>query len=194
MIYCSALRLWSQICLTRRSCWFPDLVSLTFCTGVGCLGPDGWRHTCEMDTEHFANLNLSVVVAKCYFGGLWCETELLCNQTFPQPWPGWSDFWLFTNINGRAGWGCACLFPVCGWIEWPSSGMVGFYNNESLTSQLCLVPISWSSARMHVVEHLTSWWLIKVVSYYQAPYWIIYYHSSLGQSWPSTVCCCSTQR
>ena len=29
------------------------------------LVPVGWRHTYEMVTEHFANPNLSVVVAKC---------------------------------------------------------------------------------------------------------------------------------
>ena len=35
-----------------------------------CLGTVGWRHTYEMVTEHFANTNLSVVVAKCWFLGL----------------------------------------------------------------------------------------------------------------------------
>ena len=30
----------------------------------GCLGPEGWLHTYEMVTEHFANPNFSVVVAK----------------------------------------------------------------------------------------------------------------------------------
>ena len=35
----------------------------------GCLGPEGWRHTYEMDMEHFANPSLSVVVAKCWFLG-----------------------------------------------------------------------------------------------------------------------------
>ena len=34
-----------------------------------CLGPEGWLHTYEMVTEHFANQNLSVVVAKCCFLG-----------------------------------------------------------------------------------------------------------------------------
>ena len=29
-----------------------------------CLGPEGWLHTYEMVTEHFANSNLSAVVAK----------------------------------------------------------------------------------------------------------------------------------
>ena len=32
-------------------------------------GPVGWLHTFEMVTEHFANPNLSVVVAKCWFLG-----------------------------------------------------------------------------------------------------------------------------
>ena len=42
-------------------------------------------------------------------------------------------FLLFININGcRAGWRWTCLFPVCGWLEWPSSGVaVGFYDHES---------------------------------------------------------------
>ena len=31
--------------------------------------PDGWRHTYEMDMEHFTNPSLSVVVAKCWFLG-----------------------------------------------------------------------------------------------------------------------------
>ena len=39
------------------------------CVGARCLGPVGWLHTFEMVTEHFANLNLSVVVAKCWFLG-----------------------------------------------------------------------------------------------------------------------------
>ena len=34
-----------------------------------CLGPVGWLHTFEMVTEHFANPNSSVVVAKCWFLG-----------------------------------------------------------------------------------------------------------------------------
>ena len=33
------------------------------------LGPVGLLHTFEMVTEHFANPNLSVVVAKCWFLG-----------------------------------------------------------------------------------------------------------------------------
>ena len=37
--------------------------------GARCLWPVGWLHTFEMVTEHFANPNLSVVVAKCWFLG-----------------------------------------------------------------------------------------------------------------------------
>ena len=39
------------------------------CDGEGCLGLEGWRHTCETDMEHFANPSLSVAVAKCWFLG-----------------------------------------------------------------------------------------------------------------------------
>ena len=67
MTYCCALRLWSQICVTCRSCWFQDLVALSCCAGAGCLGSGEWRHTYEMDMEHFPNPTLSVVVAKCWF-------------------------------------------------------------------------------------------------------------------------------
>ena len=34
--------------------------------GARCLGLVGWRHMYEMVTKHFANPNLSVVVAKCW--------------------------------------------------------------------------------------------------------------------------------
>ena len=40
MIYSFALRLWSQICVTCRSCWFPVSVSLSCCVGARCLGCD----------------------------------------------------------------------------------------------------------------------------------------------------------
>ena len=33
--------------------------------GAGRLGPEGWLHTYEIVTEHFANPNLSVDAAKC---------------------------------------------------------------------------------------------------------------------------------
>ena len=65
--YCCTLRLWSQICVTCRSDWFPDLVVLLCCEGAGCLGPEGWRHMQWMDMEHLENPSLSVVVVKC-----WC--------------------------------------------------------------------------------------------------------------------------
>ena len=36
-------------------------------------------------TEHFANPNLSVVLRNAVFYALWCETELVCDQSLPQP-------------------------------------------------------------------------------------------------------------
>ena len=30
----------------------------------------------------------------------------------------------------RAGWGCPCQFPICGWFEWPSSGVDGSPERE----------------------------------------------------------------
>ena len=70
--------LWGWAC-TCRSCWFPDLVSMSCCAGAGSLGAALWRHTYEMGKKNFANPCLSVVVAKCWFYGLWCETELMCS-------------------------------------------------------------------------------------------------------------------
>ena len=67
MIYCWALRLWSQICVTCRRCWFLVSVALACCVWARCLGHVGWLHTFEMVTEHFANPNLSVSVSKCWF-------------------------------------------------------------------------------------------------------------------------------
>ena len=39
------------------------------CTSTSCLVPVGWWHMYEMDMEHFANQNLSVVVVKCWMLG-----------------------------------------------------------------------------------------------------------------------------
>ena len=76
MIYCCALRLSSQICARCRRCWFPVSVALSCCVGARCLGPVGWLHTFEMVTEYFADPNLCVVVAKCWFLGfvVWDRT------------------------------------------------------------------------------------------------------------------------
>ena len=45
-------------------CW---TVALSCCVVARCFGHVGWLHTFEMVTEYFANPNLSVVVAKCWF-------------------------------------------------------------------------------------------------------------------------------
>ena len=45
-IYCCIQRLWSLICVTCRSCWFPDLVALSYCAGKDASGPrDGGVRT-----------------------------------------------------------------------------------------------------------------------------------------------------
>ena len=80
MTYCCALRLWSQICVTCRFCWFIDLVALPCCAGAGCLVPEGWRHVYEMDMEHFASPRLSVVVAKyCFLGFVVQDRTYMCS-------------------------------------------------------------------------------------------------------------------
>ena len=52
-----------------QSCWFLDLVVLYCCVGMECRGPVEWLHMCEMDMGHFANLNLSVAVVRCWYSG-----------------------------------------------------------------------------------------------------------------------------
>ena len=166
IIYCFAPRLWSQICITCRSCWFPVSVTLSY-VGVRTLGPMGWQHMYEMVMEHFTNPNLSMVVAKCWFLGfvVWGRT-FMCNL-YRNPDIDQQIFDFFTSINSCcAGRGCPCLFPVCGWFQWPSSGVVRFYDHEpswscSLWLRKSPVAISWLSAQpMLVVEYLTSWWLM----------------------------------
>ena len=95
MICCCALRLWSQICVTCRRYWFPDWVTLSCCTGARCLGPEGWLHTYETVTEHFANPNLSVVVAKCFFLGcmVWDRTFVISLYRNPD-----LDDWIFDYL------------------------------------------------------------------------------------------------
>ena len=48
---------------------FLGSVALSACAGASCLVPVGWRHMYEMDMEHFAKQNLSVVVVKCWLLG-----------------------------------------------------------------------------------------------------------------------------
>ena len=59
----------SETLVSDMSHEFLVSVALSCCVGARCLEPVGWLHTFEMVTEHFANPNLSVVVAKCWFLG-----------------------------------------------------------------------------------------------------------------------------
>ena len=49
----------------------PGFGNLSCCAGSGCLGNEGWRHKCEMDKEHCANPNMSVVVVMLVNRGMW---------------------------------------------------------------------------------------------------------------------------
>ena len=161
MTYCCALRLWSQIPVTCRSSWFPGLVALSCCTGAGYLEPEGWRHTYEMDMEHFANPSLSLVVAKCWFWGfvvrdrtyvfsLYCNLDLddrifdclLMSMAAVQVEDVRASFLFVSDLNGHH-------------HEWLGSTST---NRHGVTAfDFETVAISWSSARpMHVVEHCTS--------------------------------------
>ena len=68
------LRYESRVRVAGTRIWSPCLVVRAIDASIG---PVGLQHTYEMVTEHFANPNLSVVVAKCRFLGLWHETEPL---------------------------------------------------------------------------------------------------------------------
>ena len=52
MIYCCALRPWSQICIMCQSCWFLGSVALSCCAGASCLVPVGWRHQLVVGPTH----------------------------------------------------------------------------------------------------------------------------------------------
>ena len=113
------------------------------------------------------------------FYGIWCLTELICVQSSLQPWPIWPDCWLFTDINGcRAGQGCACLFTVFGWFEYPSSGVVGFYDNEP----------SWCCS----LWFRNGAWLWSVGCQPDQCTWWNTWPPDGRCSWPSMGCCCST--
>ena len=85
MIYCCALRLWSQICVTCRRYWFLDSVALSCCTAQDASGP---RDGC-IRTRWLRSISLTKILVwllqNAGFCGVWCETEPLCVQSLPQP-------------------------------------------------------------------------------------------------------------
>ena len=162
MKYCWALRLWSQICVTCRSCWFPYLVTLS-CALAACLELEGLLQKYEMDTEHFDNQNLRVVVVmvRC------ARQNFYVFSLYRNAGPDNRIFSCLPTsiISSRACWGCTCLIPVCGWFDWPSSGILRIYEHEwssccRLWPRKCvyLVATSWLPALlMHKVGHFISW-------------------------------------
>ena len=118
-----------------------------------------------MVTEHFANQNFSVVVAKCWFSGLWCETEPLWEQSLSQPGPYLDDRMfdcLLASMAAVQAEDVCASFLFVGDLnghqqEWSGStttnryGVVAFdFATVSGCDQLVVGPT------MHVVEHLTS--------------------------------------
>ena len=85
-----------------------------------------------MVVEHIANPSLSVVVAKCWLLWFVVRDRIYVLTLYHNPDLNAGFLTVYTNINCCCVvWGRACLFPVCGWIEWPSSGVVGIYNHKS---------------------------------------------------------------
>ena len=72
------------------------------CAGSGFHEPEGWRHTYEMDMEHFASPCLSVVVWKCWILWFVVRDRVYMCSVFTATSPDLDDRinLMFTNING----------------------------------------------------------------------------------------------
>ena len=163
MIYCFALRLWSQIFVTCRSCSIPVSVSLSYCVGARCLRPVGCLHTYEMVTEHFASPNLSVVVAQCYFLGF-----VACDRTFLYSLyrnPDLDDRifdCLLASMAAVQAEDVRASFLFVGDLndhhqDWLGSTTTNCHGVAAFDFATVPVAISWLSAQpMNVMEHLTS--------------------------------------
>ena len=130
MIYSCDLRYWSQIWASCGSCCFPVSVALSCCAWQDASGP---RAGCiRVVTEHFDNPNLSGVVAKCCFFGLWCKTEPLCVQSLPYPDQDDRIFdWLLASMAAvQAVDDRASFLFVDDLNGRHQSGVVGFYEHE----------------------------------------------------------------
>ena len=160
MTYCCARRFLSLICVTCRSCWFSDLVAVSRDAGQDASGlRDG-----GIRTRWIWNISPTQiwvrVLRNAGFKDLWCEKELTCAQSLPQPWPRRQDFWLFTNIVGCcAGWEMVGYPWDCHHQEWLGYTTTNHHSVAAFVRN-CLIAISWLSARpIHEVEHFTFWWL-----------------------------------
>ena len=155
-----------------QSFWFPDLITLSCCAGAGCLGPEGWLHKCEIDTEHFTNANLSVAVSKCFRLGFVVLDIIFMCLVFTASLSYLTRF-LTVQYHHRLQCRLKMCVPLsCLWVTWMDGIICGLIIRprivmvlQPLTWRLCLVAISWlSSLPMHVVELLTSWWLMFLLS------------------------------
>ena len=63
----------------------PGLGRLVLCAGTGCIRPDGWRYTYQMDMS-ISPTQISVwLLRNAGFMGFWCESELLYFHSLRQP-------------------------------------------------------------------------------------------------------------
>ena len=103
--YCCALRLWSQMCITCRSCWFPDLIALFCCAGAGCLRPrDGWFLAAKMLGFSVCGLRQNLHVFSLYRNpdlDFWTFDSLLTSMTAVQAEDVRASFLFVGDLNGH---------------------------------------------------------------------------------------------
>ena len=120
----------------------------------------------------FSTQILSVVVAKWWFLGFVVRDRTFMRSVFTATLTLMTGFLSVYYHLWRAGWGSRASFlfvsnfnghhQYSGCVLRPRTIM----ELQPLTSQLSPVTISWLSAQpMHVVEHLTSWWLMFLTLY-----------------------------
>ena len=111
----------------------PGSVSLSSCVGAGCLWPD--RGMASYVRDGYGAFRQPKFECGCcemlVFRVCGLRQNLYVFSLYRNPDLNDRIFCLITNSNVCcAGWGCACLFLVCGRFEWPSSGVVGIYNSK----------------------------------------------------------------
>ena len=138
MIYCCALRLWSQICVTCRSCWFPDLVALSFTVPRDrCIRTSLLRNL-RVVVAKFCFIRVCGVRRNLHVFSLYWNLDLddrifdflLTSMATVQAKDVRASFRFVDDLNGHH-------------QEWLGSRTRIIMMLHHLTSQLCLVVISW---------------------------------------------------
>ena len=103
MIYCckvSYLRHWSQICITSRSCWFPDLAALSWLLCQSKM-PRTWGMAAYIQDGYgaFRQSKFECGCCEMLVFRMWCDTAHLC-VVLPHPWPKWQIFnWFLIHAS-----------------------------------------------------------------------------------------------